>query len=52
MLSSMKIEDSKAKKADGTPVGFRLLLAYWNGAVPDDPFPSDGAPKLRPAFGN
>jgi uncharacterized protein len=46
-----KIEASKTKKADGTPVGFRLLLSYWSGTVPADPFPDDGSqPKPRPTY--
>jgi uncharacterized protein len=48
---AVKIEDSKTKKADGTAVGFRLLLSYWSGTAPDDPFPADGSPpKTRPTY--
>jgi hypothetical protein len=47
----VKIEDSKTKKADGTPVGIRLLLSYWSGPVAADPFPADkSAPKPRPTY--
>ncbi|MGE5110685.1 MAG: phage tail sheath family protein [Acidobacteriaceae bacterium] len=44
---AVKIEPSKTKNADQSPVGFRMLLAYWNNVVPDDPF---GAPKTRPSY--
>lgn len=47
-----KIEDGTTKKDDGTPVGFRLRLAYWSGsATPFDPFTPQGRTTLpRPAL--
>jgi uncharacterized protein len=44
---AVKIEDSKTKNADKSPVGFRMLLSYWNGAVPADPF---GKPATKPSY--
>jgi phage tail sheath protein FI len=39
-----KIEPSTTKKSDGTSVGFRLRVAYWQGKViPFDPFTVEGA---------
>jgi uncharacterized protein len=46
----VKTEASKTKKADGTPVGFRLLLSYWRGTLPADPFPQKGSPNPRPDY--
>lgn len=35
----VKVSDSTTLDADGNPIGFRLQLAYWSGAVPAfDPF--------------
>jgi phage tail sheath protein FI len=47
-----KISDSTTKKADGSPVGFRLQLAYWSGQVPSvDPFTDEGRRTLpRPTL--
>lgn len=39
-----KIEGSTTTKADGSPVGFRLRLAYWRDRVPPfDPFTPEAA---------
>src|SRR5882724_765336 len=47
-----KIAPSTTKKADGTPVGFRLQLAYWSGTAGSfDPFTPEGRRTLpRPAI--
>jgi uncharacterized protein len=49
----VKISDSTTKFGDGTPVGFRLQMAYWEpaqGAAPDfDPF-TDRTSLPRPVY--
>lgn len=47
-----KIEPGTTLKDDGTPVGFRLRLAYWSGsATPFDPFTPAGRATLpRPTL--
>src|SRR5439155_957945 len=48
---AVRIEPSKTTKADKSPVGFRMLLSYWRGGVPADPFPPGGkAPNPRPDY--
>jgi uncharacterized protein len=47
-----KIEPSTTRKGDGTPVGFRLRLAYWKqNQEPFDPFTTEGRSKLpQPSY--